>query len=111
MAIDLTTMSSKELSHLLTDVKKALKGAEKRDRREALKAAENAAAEYGFSLSELSDSAGKKRGKAAGGTGSVSAPKYANPDDSSLTWTGKGRQPNWYRAAISNGKSPEEMEL
>jgi len=103
-------MSSKELKELLGDVKKALKNAEKRDRREALKAAELAAAEFGFSLSELSDS-GKKGRKASSGSGAISAPKYANPNDASMTWTGKGRQPNWYREAIASGMSPAEMEI
>lgn len=106
MAIDLNSMNSKELSHLLADVKKALKDAEKRDRKEALKAAERAAAEFGFSLSDLSDKGGKK-----GASGTVSAPKYADPNDATATWTGKGRQPNWYRAAIAAGKSPEDLEI
>ena len=106
MAIDLTSMNSKELSHLLHDVQKALKDAEKRDKREALKAAERAAAEFGFSLSDLSEKGGKK-----GAMGTVSAPKYAHPDDPSVTWTGKGRQPNWYRAALAAGKAPAEMEI
>lgn len=54
MAIDLKSMSRKDLNQLKKDIDKALKDAELRERREALKAAEMAAAEYGFSLDELS---------------------------------------------------------
>ncbi|MBT8410687.1 MAG: H-NS histone family protein, partial [Octadecabacter sp.] len=35
----------------------------------------------------------------------------ANPADPSQQWTGKGRQPNWYKAAIEAGKSPESMAI
>jgi DNA-binding protein H-NS len=41
----------------------------------------------------------------------VSAPKYANPADESKTWTGKGRQPDWYKIAIAAGKSPAQMAI
>ncbi len=107
MNIDLNTMSHKELEKLLIDVKAAMKNAQARDRREALKAAEKAAAEYGFSLDELSGSAGSKKGKAK----SPSVPKYANPADASQTWTGKGRQPKWYVEAIEAGKKPADLEI
>ena len=40
MSLDLTEMSRKELLQLQTDVEKALKDAEQRERTEALKAAE-----------------------------------------------------------------------
>ncbi len=108
MNIDLNTMSHKELEKLLIDVKAAMKNAQARDRREALKAAEKAAAEYGFSLDELSGAAGSKKG---GKAKSPSVPKYANPADASQTWTGKGRQPKWYVEAIEAGKKPADLEI
>ncbi|QFT58995.1 H-NS histone family protein [Sulfitobacter sp. THAF37] len=110
--MDLKSKSAKELEKLLSDVKKALADAQARERREAIKAAEKAAAEYGFSLSELTD--GKNavgKTKKAGRAKTVAAPKYANPADASQTWTGKGRQPNWYRAEIEQGTSAESMEI
>ncbi|MEO9465199.1 H-NS histone family protein [Sulfitobacter pontiacus] len=104
MSIDLSTMSHKQLEQHLEDVKMAIKNAYERDRVEARKAAEKAAAEYGFSLDEVSGSA--KKGKAA-----KAAAKYANPEDPSQTWTGKGRQPNWFRDLIASGTDPETLEL
>ena len=53
MSLDLNQMSRKDLLQLRKDVEKALKDAEQRERTEALKAAEQAAAEYGFSLDEV----------------------------------------------------------
>ena len=114
MKIDLKSMSRKELEKLLVDAKKALQNVQDRDRRQARKAAEKAAAEFGFSLGDLSEggvAAAKGRKKKAKKAGPKSKPQYANPSDSTQTWTGKGRQPNWYRAAIDKGISPQEMKI
>lgn len=53
MKINLTEMSRKALLQLRSDVEKALKEAEKRDRQRARIAAEQAAAEYGYPLDDL----------------------------------------------------------
>ncbi len=108
MNIDLKTMSHKELEKLLVDVKAAIKNAQTRDRRDARKAAEKAAAEYGFSLDELSGGASSKN---SGKAKNPSEPKFANPENPMQTWTGKGRQPKWYVEAISAGKTPDDLEI
>ncbi|MFG5381901.1 H-NS family nucleoid-associated regulatory protein [Yoonia sp. R2-816] len=41
----------------------------------------------------------------------ASIPKYANPDDRTQTWTGKGRKPEWFKAAMAAGKTPEQCEI
>jgi len=117
MAVDLTGMTRKELEKLKSDVEKALEKAEQRDLRAAKKAAEKAAAEFGFSLNELDQknaaapakaprkAAKRKPAKKAG------VPKYRNPDDHSQTWTGKGRQPQWYREAVEKGVDPASMAI
>ena len=61
-------------------------------------------------LDELADENAKPRRKAKKAA-VKSKPKFANPDDKKATWTGKGRQPNWYRAAIEKGMSPEELAI
>jgi len=114
MKQELKSMTSKQLEKHLEDVKKALLSVRARDQRAARKAAEKAAAEFGFSLEEITsgDKPAKKprktKGKAAK---AVSKPKYANPADKSQTWTGKGRQPNWYRAEVEKGTAPEAMSV
>ncbi|MCX7567211.1 H-NS histone family protein [Sulfitobacter sp. F26169L] len=113
MNIDLKSMSRKELEKLLSDVKKALSAAQTRDRRDARKAAERAAAEFGFSLNELDEDTPTKkaRGKAPKKSAKPSKPKYADPADPTRTWTGKGRQPNWFRAAVEEGIDPATLEI
>jgi DNA-binding protein H-NS len=104
MSIKLDSMSHKELEALLEDVKTAIKSAYERDRVEARKAAEKAAAEFGFSLDEVSSGMKKPKGAKA-------SAKYANPADKTQTWTGKGRQPNWYRELTAKGATPEELAI
>ncbi|MEX3314559.1 H-NS family nucleoid-associated regulatory protein [Sulfitobacter sp. PS-8MA] len=114
MEKDLKSMSRKDLEKLLSDVKKALQAAQARERRAARKAAQKAAAEYGFSLNDLAEEtpAPKKQKKPRkSAAGPKSKPQFANPDDAKQTWTGKGRQPNWFRAQVENGVDPETMRI
>ena len=103
MSIDLNSMSKDELLALRGEVDKALKSIDARRKAEALKAAQDAAKEFGFSLAELTEG-----GKA---TGRKAAPKYANPADASQTWSGRGRQPIWFREAVENGAKPEDFSI
>ena len=111
---ELKTMSRKELERLLNDVQKALASAIAKDHREAKKAASKAAAEFGFSLGEIAEPASpvpaktKRKAKAAK---KPSKPVFSNPSDKTQTWTGKGRQPNWYREQIAAGTAPETMRI
>jgi DNA-binding protein H-NS/nucleoside phosphorylase len=40
-----------------------------------------------------------------------SEPKYANPENPSQTWTGRGRQPGWVRELLASGKRLEDLEI
>ena len=42
---------------------------------------------------------------------SKSAAKYANPDDRSQTWTGRGRKPNWLVARLKKGAKLEDFQI
>lgn len=103
MDIDLNTLDKAELLQLKSDVEKALKTIDARRKAEAKRAAEQAAREFGFSLDEVYTASAAK--------GSKGAPKYANPDDPSQTWTGRGRKPNWVISALESGKTMEELAL
>ncbi|WP_300035958.1 H-NS histone family protein [uncultured Roseobacter sp.] len=109
---DLKKMNRKQLERLIADARRALKSIETKEKREAKKAAEKAAAKFGFSLSDLvgaekQASAGKKKAapRAPG------KPKYANPADPSQVWTGRGRRPGWYTQAVEAGADPASMEI
>ncbi|MFC3571351.1 H-NS histone family protein [Paracoccus sp. TOH] len=102
MTIDLDAMSLRELRDLRNKLDRAISTFEDRRKREALAAAESAVREFGFNLADLTV-AKQGRGKVA--------PKYANPEDPSLTWTGRGRKPRWVQEALDSGKKLEELEI
>lgn len=39
----------------------------------------------------------------------VAPAKYASPNDSSMTWSGKGPQPGWFSAALKSGFSEQDL--
>ena len=56
----------------------------------------------GFDIKELF---GKR------GSRGTSVAKYRNPKDSSQTWTGRGRKPNWLLDAVKKGAKIESFEI
>lgn len=105
MDIDLTDLSRQDLLQLQSDVQKALKDAEKRDRRKARAAAERAAADYGYSLDSLVEISRNPTGRP------TLPPKYCNPENPEQTWTGRGRRPHWLQDALANGSDLSEFEI
>jgi DNA-binding protein H-NS len=104
----LAQMSLADLKTLEKRVTKAIVTFEERQKLAALKAVEEKAREMGFSLSELT---GVASGSGRGKSKTAGIPKYANPSDPTQTWTGKGRRPDWFVAAVDSGKSPEDLEI
>jgi DNA-binding protein H-NS len=83
----LEKMSLKDLTALHAKVQAAIEEKRVSERHEMRAKIEEMAKASGFSVSELF---GGRKSK-----GSKIAPKYRNPKDSSQTWTGRGRRPNW----------------
>lgn len=101
MTIDLDSMNLKEMRDLRAKLDRAINSYEDRKRREALAAVEEAARTHGFNLSDLT---GGKPSRA----GTV-PPKYANPSDPTMTWTGRGRKPRWVQESLDKGKQLEDL--
>ncbi len=102
--MDLSQYSLKELKNLQTRIAKEISGFKDREKRQALAALEEKARELGFSISELTGAAKiRKRSPAVA--------KYANPSNSSETWSGRGRKPLWFVAALKSGKKPDDMAI
>lgn len=108
MVIDLNSLSLKELKDLNVNVQKAIANFEERKRREAMAALEATARENGFSLSELMGdglfSSVRKKTRAP------AEAKYKNPKGSE-TWSGRGRKPQWFEAALKGGKTPDDLRI
>lgn len=103
--MDLSALDLKELKKLQADVAKAIATFEDRAKKQAISALEEKARELGFTLSELTGGAASKR------SGGSVAPKYAHPENASLTWTGRGRKPKWVIEALNAGKSLADLAI
>ena len=97
------TMSLNELKRLKRDLDKAITNFDDRRKTEARRDLEEKAREYGFSLSELTGAKTTKRGTVE--------PKYRNPSNPEQTWSGRGRQPIWFREAIVAGTEPDDLKI
>ena len=104
MSIDLSSMSVKELKKLEKDVAAAIESYDDRMKAEALAELEAHARQLGFSLAELTGGAGlKKHSRAA------AVEKYRNPANPADTWSGRGRQPRWFAAALASGADVNDL--
>lgn len=100
--MDLNGLSLRELKDLQVQVAKAIGNYEDRKKKEALAELEDRARALGFSLAELTGvQVARKRAPASA--------KYANPENPSDTWSGRGRKPRWFEAAIQSGRPIEDM--
>lgn len=104
MAVDVNKMGLKELKELQTQVSKAITSFEDRKKKEALAELEERARAHGYSLAELTGTAPTRKR-------SPVAPKYANPANKSETWSGRGRKPRWFEAALKSGKSTKDLSI
>ena len=105
MGMNLEKMSRKELLELRDKIEGAIKNAEVRERQEALQAAEKAAADFGFSLSELTSGQQRTTKK------TKAKPKYRNPANPEQTWSGRGRKPQWIHDALKSGADVSDLEI
>ena len=113
---DLETMSRGDLMKLRANVDRAIATVADRDKRNALKAAEEAARGHGFSLADLMDLMGGGRpARAAKGASRSGKPpaeaRFRNPDNAEQTWSGRGRRPRWLNEAQAAGRPLEEMRI
>jgi len=102
--VDLGKMSMDELKALKKSVDKAIIDFQNRKRAEALKEVQAVAKKHGLSVDDLVNGKGGKRKSKA-------PAKYRNPSDSSQTWSGRGRQPAWFKSAVKAGKSLKSLEI
>lgn len=79
----------------------------KQDRDEAIAKVRSLMSEYGLSVSDLS---AKNSTKAGPKSGNKVAAKYRNKATGE-SWSGRGLQPKWLKAALANGRKIEEFAV
>jgi DNA-binding protein H-NS len=99
MAIDLKTLSPKELQALIENANAQMHEARAAHIQSVKQKIEALLASSSLGLDDIYPSRGKKAAGKKAKTGSV-APKYRDPSDPSQTWSGRGRQPAWFAKAL-----------
>ena len=104
MAINIRNLNHSQLNELIQRAKARQeelvkeKATKLRDKISALVKAE------GFELDDVFAGSGARRGVRR-----KVKPKYRNPGDASQTWTGRGKRPRWYSAALASGKKEKDL--
>ena len=103
--MELEGLSLKELKKLERDVAIAIASYETRARAEAMSALEAKARELGFTLAELAEAAVTSTKRRV-----PVAVKFRNPANPKQTWSGRGRKPEWFEAAMAQGVPPDTLQ-
>ncbi len=102
--LNLEALPLKELLKLQKDLTKAISTYEDRQKTEARAKLDIIAKEMGYSLADLVGAELK----------SIRAPavaKYRHPENAALTWSGRGRKPQWFTDQINSGKDPSDLAV
>jgi len=117
--MDISKLSIPELRKLNKRIEAELKKRDDTAKRDLLKKMQRLAADHGLSLEDVVGKGSapsepkKPRAVAAAKPKAkkkiIVAPKYRNPDDASMTWTGRGRKPLWVQKWLDDGKAVDEL--
>ena len=97
----LIDMTVDDLKRLSTKITKAIESFEERRRKAALASIEAVARDFGYSLDEIA-AIGRKSPEAK-------PMKYRNPEDPTQQWSGRGRQPAWFKRAVADGINAQDL--
>ncbi len=104
MAIDIKSLNHNQLSDLIARAE-ARQAEFKKENAQKVRAKIAALVKAeGLDFDEVM---GRSKGR-SGARGKVKA-KYRNPADPSQLWSGRGRQPLWYVAAVKAGKREKDL--
>jgi DNA-binding protein H-NS len=101
---DLEALTLGELKKMQKDVAKAITTFEDRQKAEARAKVEAFARDLGYSLAELVGTETKI-------TRAPAAAKYRHPENPALTWSGRGRKPQWFVEALAAGKTASDLAI
>ncbi|NOQ13122.1 MAG: H-NS histone family protein [Methyloprofundus sp.] len=100
---DLNNLSTTELQAIIANAESALKEKQTNQRKQVYAQIKELAASVGATV-EIYESDKKQARKVA-----KVPPKYRNPDNAEMTWTGRGVTPVWMRTLIESGRDKSEF--
>ncbi len=117
--MDLSNLGLSELRALEVQLKVEIKRRENQDMAQAREKIMAIAHSVGIPLKDLiaatgRASTGSGRGTGRGGAGIARGPvavRFRHPEDASLQWTGRGRQPTWLVQWLASGHTLDEVRI
>lgn len=104
--MDISSLSLVELKQLHKQIPAEIVRREEQEKKKVLDEVKALAEAHGFSIDQL---LAAKDAKVR-----VSKPvavKYRHPENQALTWTGRGRKPQWVEAWLGHGRTMEELAV
>lgn len=98
--VNLDALTLQELLEIQKQLPALIAQRQEEVRKDVLQKAAQLAARHGLTLEDLVSKSRKRR-----------AVKYANPDDTSQTWSGVGSRPRWVRDHLARGFTLEDMKV
>jgi DNA-binding protein H-NS len=120
--MELSQLTLTELRRLQGKVESEIRRRSDTARRDLLKKMQKMAADEGLSLADVIPGAPaaekkattpkpRRAAKAAARKGGRVPAKFRHPEDSNITWSGRGRKPLWVEAWLAEGKPLEQLEI
>ena len=101
---DLEALSLPELKKMQKDIAKAISTFEDRQKAEVRAKVEALARDLGYSMAELVGADSKPQRAPV-------ASKYQHPENPAVTWSGRGRKPQWFVDALAAGTTAGDLEI
>lgn len=107
MAINLEALSPAELQALIKNAEAQMESSRKNHIKDVRAKIDGILASAGLTIGEVYPTRG---GKATKGVKAAVAPKYRNPDNSTQSWSGRGKRPRWFVEALKKrGVTPQSL--
>lgn len=107
MAINLESLSPAELQALISKAEAQMESARKHQVQEVRAKIDALLKNAGLHIDEIYP---RRGGRGTKSTKAAAAPKYRNPENAAQTWSGRGKRPGWFSAALKKkGASAESM--
>jgi len=97
MAIKLDALSPSELHALIKSAEAQMAASRQSHIKDTRTKIDHLLASAGLTLDEVYP---RRGGKGAKSSKSAGAPKYRNPENAAQTWSGRGKRPLWFVAAL-----------
>ena len=111
--MDISKLSVVKLKQLQNRIPKELKKRQSQEKQKLRKQLAALAAARGFALEDFAgrDSSGSLKAEKKAKKRKPVAIKYRHPNNSKLTWTGRGRKPLWVVEWLGQGKKIEALAV